>query len=67
MVLIDKDFEEIAKIFRLHLSICNEEQKGLINLIIDSFIPFLRSKNHRFSEAKFRNALNNLEGGEKDD
>ena len=66
MVLINKDFKEIVGIFKLHLSICSEDQKGLINLIIDSFIPFLQSQNHRFSEVKFRNALNNLKGGEKD-
>ena len=66
MVLISKDFKEIAEIFRLHLSICNEEQKRVIKLVIDSFIPFLQSQNHRFSESKFRNALNNSKGGEKD-
>jgi len=65
MALINKDYKEIAEIFKLHLSICNEDQKRLINLIIDSFIPFLKSKNYRFSEVKFRNALNNLKGGDK--
>lgn len=58
MVLVGKDFEEIAKIFRAHLNSGNDEQARQTRLIISSFIPWLKSQNHAFNEVKFRNAIN---------
>jgi len=56
-MLIKPDFKAIADIFRLHLTIANEEQTRLINLIIESFIPFLKEQNINFNEIKFRNYI----------